>query len=422
MFGLEELLLNVLFLIVFLLFIPILLEINRSTFFYDNKNKIQLLVTALAVVACFSFPIPIMEGFQFDLRLVALTVGGLYGGLSASFILIAFTALVRLLIGGSGAVATMLVLSVLLLLLLAATDKFQRAARIQKVAMASFVSTSIAFIAILNSTFLFGASFSALFLLLYVVITFSTTAFIVYFYELIQDHILVHKRVIKAEKMEVVSHLASSISHEVRNPLTTVRGFMQMMLQNEFSEKKRKEYLMISIAEVDRATDIIRNYLTFAKPTPENNRVLSSKEEIERTLQIVMPLANMNGIEVKSNVTDLSFVGEEQQFQQCLLNITKNCIEAMPNKGKLTIETKEDNGQLLIVITDNGKGMSKEQLARIGEPYFTTKGREGTGLGLLVSMRIIESMSGKLQVKSEVNKGTSFSIWLPMVEEKAKEA
>ncbi|WP_052144844.1 ATP-binding protein [Halalkalibacter okhensis] len=416
MYGLEHLLLNVFVLLVFLLFVPIVLEINTYKFFNEHKRSIHVVSAMLAITACLLFPIPIMDGYIFDLRLAALTIGGLYGGIPAAMVLAGFTIFFRFIIGGIGAIASVIVISILFILLVCMARSFQKASRKRKIVIASSLSTLAAIVAILNSMVLFGASFSILFLTLYGFTTLCTTAFIVYLYEVFHDHILVHKRVMRAEKMEVVSHLASSISHEVRNPLTTVRGFMQMMLQNEFSEEKRKEFLKISIDEIDRANDIIRDYLTFAKPSPEKVTNLNIKEELERTLHIVTPFAKMNGVEIQEKVDDYSFRGEEQLIQQCLINLTKNCIEAMPNKGRLTIETKEEHGNLLLVISDNGKGMTKEQLARIGEPYFTTKGREGTGLGMLVSIRIIESMSGKLSVESQVNEGTSFFIRFPLVE------
>lgn len=224
-----------------------------------------------------------------------------------------------------------------------------------------------------------------------------------------------HKRVVKAEKMEVVSHLASSISHEVRNPLAVVRGFLQMMGQNELPEEKRKEFISICIGEIDRANDIIRNYLTFAKPTPDRIEILDIKQELKKAIGIITPLANMNSIIIETDIENSYFIkGDQQLIQQCLLNITKNCIEAMPESGKLFIKTIVESDQLIIEIKDTGVGMTEEQLSRIGEPYFTTKGREGTGLGMLSVMKIIEMFNGQLNVSSKINEGTTFRIVFPL--------
>ncbi|WP_184664266.1 ATP-binding protein [Texcoconibacillus texcoconensis] len=416
MFGLEELLLNVLFLIVFLLFVPLLLEVHANAFFQKNKKSIFTISMVLAIIACISFPIPILEGYIFDLRLVALTIGGLYGGIPTALLLASVTALYRVLLGGPGVPVALVALFTLIILMFIFNRRFHDGSRKKKViigATLSFLSTFAMIVAII----IFQTPFDPMLLFLHLFITTVAAILIIYLYEVIHEHIIVSKRVMRAEKMEVVSHLASSISHEVRNPLTTVRGFMQMMLHADLPEHKRNQYLTTSIDEVDRATEIIRDYLTFAKPSPENEETLNLKQELERTLQIITPLANMNGVKVETNLEDVYIKGEEQFLQQCLVNITKNCIEAMPEKGKLSIVTKTERDKVLLKISDNGKGMTEDQLLRLGEPYFTTKGREGTGLGMMVSMKIIESMNGKLNVTSRLNEGTRFLIELPIVEE-----
>ncbi|MDE5414803.1 ATP-binding protein [Alkalihalobacterium chitinilyticum] len=415
--GIEQLLLNVLFIIVFLLFIPILVEMNAQRLSKIQKNWIVILSASLAIISCISFPITIMDGYFFDLRLVVLTVAGLYGGVSASILLAGVTIMYRFIVGGAGASATLIVVIILLFCIILLTDYFRKTSRKNKIMLGSSLSLFAALLAIINSTLIFGAPFSYAFLFIFLTLTFCTAFFTIYLYEVFQETLLIKKRIIKAEKMDIVSHLASSVSHEVRNPLTVIKGFLQMMEQNDIPEEQRKKFIKISIEEVDRANDIIRNYLTFAKPSPENKTKLNVKVELERTIQIITPLANMNGVEIVTKLESYFTEGETQAFQQCLLNLTKNCIEAMPDGGKLYIETKEENGDLVIVISDNGKGMTKEQVSRLGEPYFTTKGREGTGLGMMAAINIIETMAGKLSVTSKVNEGTNFHIRLPIVEE-----
>ncbi|WP_373558555.1 ATP-binding protein [Bacillus sp. FJAT-45350] len=140
------------------------------------------------------------------------------------------------------------------------------------------------------------------------------------------------------------------------------------------------------------------------------------KHELNRAINIIMPMANMNCVEIQTTLNSYYIKGESQLLQQCLLNITKNCIEAMPEGGNLSISTnKEGSGKLVIKVKDTGKGMTDEQLARIGEPYFTTKGREGTGLGMMAAIQIISILNGTLEVKSVVNKGTEFTLYFPLI-------
>lgn len=417
MFGLQELLLNFLFLIIFLLFIPIILEIHYTKLSNRKRFWFYHLSTALAIFSCISFPIPVMEDYIFDLRLVALTLGGLYGGIRSIFLLGGATVVLRYMNGGGiGADATFIVVMLFIILLIIMSNRFITSPRNKKVIIGATLSVSAAIIALIISSFIFGAAFSALFILLYIMITIFSTAILIFLYEIFSESILLKKQVLKEEKMDVVSHLASSISHEVRNPLTVVKGFLQLMLQTDLPVSQREDYLKMSIAEIDRANEIIRDYLTFAKPSIENEKTLHIKEELQRTLNLIYPLANMKSIEIETNIKDLYIKGDEQLFQQFLLNITKNCIEAMTSTGKLKIEADRNNNELMLKISDNGVGMTKEQLSRLGEPYFTTKGREGTGLGMMVAINILESMNGSLSVQSEINNGTTFHISLPLLE------
>lgn len=413
--SLEPLLLNVLFIILFLLFVPLLLEWSRHHFFIHNKRRIVNMSALLAIISCISFPITIMEGYIFDLRLVVLIVAGLYGGIASSIFLACATIIYRFLIGGPGALATVMIVTIVLVFLLLLCKHFQASSPKKKIIIGCSLSLLATILAILNSTFIFEASFHLEFLLTYVSLSIGSTLLLIFFYEIFQENILINKRIIKADKMEIVSHLASSVSHEVRNPLTVVRGFLQLMDQQEMTEEQRRAYVKIAIDEIDRANEIIRNYLTFAKPSPENITTLNIREEIERTLQIIMPLANMNGVKIEKKIEAYYIKGEKQFFLQSLLNITKNCIEAMPESGSLRIETITAETKLTLLISDNGNGMTKEQLSHLGEPYFTTKGREGTGLGMMAAIKIIESMGGSLKVTSKLNEGTKFYITLPLV-------
>ncbi|TWI55258.1 ATP-binding protein [Halalkalibacter nanhaiisediminis] len=420
MHGLESLLLNVLFIIIFLLFIPLLLEINSKMLFNPTKkNWIINFSASLGIILCILFPFSIIDGYIFDLRWVAVTIGGLYGGVTTIILLTGLTIAFRYFLGGVGVGATVLIGIVLMFILIAIRKMFRKSSKQKKLLVGTTVSLLAGVWALFVSIIIFDISFNAFFVFLYLILTFMTTLLVIYIYEAFQESQLINQRVIKAEKMEIVSHLASSMSHEVRNPLAVVRGFLQLMQVTTVSEKKQREYLSLSIEEIDRATDIIQNYLTFAKPSPENAVRINIEQELKRAINIITPLANINRIHIGTKLESCFILGDPQLLQQCLLNITKNCIEAMPNGGELFIETYKGNGELMIVISDEGEGMTKEQLSRLGEPYYTTKGREGTGLGMMAAMQIIEMMSGKLSVTSRVNEGTNFYIRFPTIEKQA---
>lgn len=419
--GIDTLLLNMLFILVFLLFVPLFLERYPKAISITRKRWIVTISAGIAVVCCMSFPITIFDGFIFDLRWIPVIVVGLYGGIPVSIFLTSLVLGYRLFLGGGGIYATIIISFFVLFFLIILTKNFVASSRKKKVMIGSCFSFATGILVLIVLKTGFHISLSPLLILVYLILTPSTTILVIYLSELIQETVYLNKKLIKAEKMEIVSHLASSISHEVRNPLAVVRGFLQMMEQMDLPESKRKEYLQISIGEIDRANDIIRNYLTFAKPSPENVEIIDIKQELEHAITIITPLANMNCVEVEMKIDHYHIKGEPQLLQQCLLNMTKNCLEAMPTGGILYIETKEQNHELVIQITDTGQGMTEEQLSRLGEPYYTTKGREGTGLGMMTAIQIIKLMNGRLDVRSKINLGTSFYIYLPIIDQPVEE-
>ncbi|MCT8137311.1 ATP-binding protein [Anaerobacillus sp. CMMVII] len=422
MYSIEGLLLNVLLVVFFLLFVPLLLMRNFKTTTHSYKKWIFISSTSLAIITCITFPINYSEGFYYDPRFVAQIVGGLYGGVPASIIFWVVTVSYRAIFGGLGVYSTFIVSTLILILTILYTSKFHLASKKKKLLIGTWFSIITSFFVIGFTSIFFSLTGIVIADVAHFILQLCSIVIIIYILEIVSETSYINKRIINAEKMKVVSHLASSISHEVRNPLAVVRGFLQMMQQTDLPLEKRKDFLKISISEIDRANDIIRNYLTFAKPSPDHLEVLDIKKELQRAIEIITPLANMNCVVIQTNLAQFFIKGESQLLQQCLLNITKNCIEAMPNSGKLQIITKKSNAEVMIEIIDNGKGMTQEQISRLGEPYYSTKGQEGTGLGMMAVMKIIELMNGRLNVISKVNQGTSFQIHLPLVNLNSEQA
>ncbi|MGG6471116.1 ATP-binding protein, partial [Saccharococcus caldoxylosilyticus] len=352
----------------------------------------------------------------YDLHQVPLWLGSLYKGPIASLFLCMVTIGYRSFFGGKEFMLTAITSVAIMIAGIALSKKFLALSSKQRILLAFLLSAvsemlMVVWIQSFHHTLPASSAFW-----LYLPIQPISMIFTCYLKEVLYKNSVLRKRIIRAEKMEVVSHLAASISHEVRNPLTTARGFIQLLEQSHLSQEKRKQYIRIAIEELDRAEAIITDYLTFAKPAPESVENLNVKTEMERVIDIVRPLANMNSVEVQTSLIPCNVKGERQKLQQCLLNIIKNAIEAMPNGGTLEVYISIEKDQVLIRISDTGVGMTKEQIERLGEPYFTTKGRRGTGLGMMVVYRIIESMGGTIQIASEVNKGTQVSLYLPLTQ------
>lgn len=223
------------------------------------------------------------------------------------------------------------------------------------------------------------------------------------------------QKLINIEKLEMISHLAASISHEVRNPLTVVKGFMQLSLDDNLSSADRSFYLNTAIEELDRASEILTDYLSFARTEIDKKEKVIVFKEIQRVINVLTPLANMNNVQISFSFEENkdSFIWSEgRKFGQFLLNIMKNSIEAMPDGGKLHIKLADCTTAVQIDIKDEGIGMTEAQINCLGKPYFTTK-ENGTGLGMLVSFKILNELNGKISVESEVGKGTCWKVVLP---------
>lgn len=221
----------------------------------------------------------------------------------------------------------------------------------------------------------------------------------------------------RSEKMEMLSQLAASVAHEVRNPLQVTRGFLQL-LGERTAVSKDKTYMLLAIDELDRASAIITDFLTFAKPEIDKTSLLNIEDELKQIEGILNPLAMMQGsvIQVESEA-DLHVRGNSSKLKQALINIIKNSLEALSDNatGMIHIKAQHDPqfNEVMIWIQDNGEGMSEADLKRLGEPYYSRK-TKGTGLGLMVTYRIIEAMNGRISFKSTLGSGTEATIYLPV--------
>ncbi|WP_442596258.1 ATP-binding protein [Neobacillus sp. D3-1R] len=217
----------------------------------------------------------------------------------------------------------------------------------------------------------------------------------------------------KSDKLSLVGQLAAGIAHEIRNPLTSLRGFIQLL---QYKTEENKEYCDIMLSELDRINLIVGEFLILAKP----QMIKFSNKNINHIIRHVVTLigtqAIINNIDMDYKLTkNLPMVScEENQLKQVIINLIKNAIEAMPDGGTIHVQTGlYDEDMIFIKVIDEGYGIPEEMIAKLGEPFYTTK-EQGTGLGLMVCYNIIENHQGQMKVYSEVNKGTTFEIILPI--------
>lgn len=216
----------------------------------------------------------------------------------------------------------------------------------------------------------------------------------------------------KSDKLSVVGQLAAGVAHEIRNPLTSLKGFVQLL---KAKNQGQEQYLNIMLSELDRINYIVNEFMVIAKPQV----IEFQPKDVRRILYDVIPLldtqAIMNNIQIRMDAEEnLPLIHcDENQMKQVFINILKNAIEAMHHGGIIQIRVKQDHKRKLQVrIVDQGSGISPERLAQLGEPFYTTK-EKGTGLGLMVCYKIIEMHHGTIKIKSKLGQGTTVDIVLP---------
>ncbi|MCU5436541.1 HAMP domain-containing histidine kinase [Bacillus mobilis] len=387
-------------------------------FIYDSRHYIKkyktLLITlcsSIPLILCMRYPIYMDESCIHDLRQIPVIIGTLYGGFPVGIILFTILLITRFLFYGFN-MLTVIVYGIMFIITAFASSKFNTYNRKLKVAYAMFLTFFLAIFTTVIVLTLSDFEVNNLYIIYFIILPTSLMLFIVYINEVIKDAVSMRSKLIKMEKMEIVSQLAASISHEVRNPLTVVKGFTQLLKTPNLTPESRDEYIKHILEELNRAQEIIDDYLTFAKPAPEKLDHISVEQELNRVINMILPLCNMNTIHITKDFSKATILGNKQHFQQCFLNLIKNGIEAMPNGGTLNISSSISNNKVIIRIEDSGIGMSQEQINRFGEPYFSTK-TKGTGLGTMVAVKIIETMQGSLKIRSVINKGTSLTITFP---------
>lgn len=214
----------------------------------------------------------------------------------------------------------------------------------------------------------------------------------------------------QSDSLNTIGHLAASVAHEIRNPLTVVRGFMQIFSKETFVPPEKQEYIHLMIRELDRAEKIINNYLSLAKPRIEILEKIDLAKQIQYVENIISSYGILNGISISHTVEeDLFIEGSKEKLNQVFINLIKNAIEASPRGSKVMINAFRRQSNIVVNIVDHGSGLTSEEIKRLGTPYYSTK-KQGTGLGLMVSQGIIASMGGRIEVQSEKGEGTTFSL------------
>jgi C4-dicarboxylate-specific signal transduction histidine kinase len=221
---------------------------------------------------------------------------------------------------------------------------------------------------------------------------------------------------VQSEKLAALGTMAAGIAHEIRNPLTSLQLFVQMMAERFDDHEFREKFTQIVPPEIERLNRIVNDLVSFAKPSKLTREPNQINEILEKTIRLSEISFKKLNVKVVREFNDVPKVMvDPQQIMQIFLNLIMNGAQAMQSGGTLTVRTRYDDfsKKVCVDIQDTGHGISEENLKKLYSPFFTTK-EGGTGLGLAITRRIIEEHKGEIKVKSKVGEGTTFTVELPI--------
>jgi PAS domain S-box-containing protein len=257
---------------------------------------------------------------------------------------------------------------------------------------------------------------------------------------------------IESERIQALTLLAASVAHEIGNPLNALHIHLQLMERElrklkpavvsappgkpgaaarararaEETEArdlvpKLEQYLSVARGEINRLDYIVTQFLQAIRPTMPQLKPASLNDIVQKTLDLLQPELDNRGLNVRIRLARQLPVTpiDPTQIQQVLVNLIKNALQAMTTDGTLTLQTGEGADGVWVSVADTGGGIPQEEINRIFEPFYTTK-KKGTGLGLMIVQRIVRAHGGRIELESQVGRGTTFRIWLPLHERKPR--
>ncbi|MCQ6275071.1 two-component sensor histidine kinase [Bacillus sp. V3B] len=218
----------------------------------------------------------------------------------------------------------------------------------------------------------------------------------------------------EVQKLELVGTFAASIAHEIRNPLTGIKGLVQL-LNEKYTSEKDQTYFSVIDQEINRINEIVSEFLVLGKPTAVKIDTVDVRMVLTELIPLIQYEADRNHHQSEFILPKhpMYVLCSKDQMKQVILNITKNAIESMNSKGNLIVELKQVSNECHLSISDTGIGISPKEKKKIFKSFYTSK-ETGTGLGLVICKRIIDSFGGHIHISSKVNKGTTFTISLPV--------
>jgi two-component system sensor histidine kinase HydH len=224
------------------------------------------------------------------------------------------------------------------------------------------------------------------------------------------------REVAESEHLAAVGRLAGSVAHEVRNPLSALRGLVQFLAKGQAPDSKQAEYASVAVAEVDRLERVVSGLLEYTRPRPPRLFPLDLEESLKGTLDLMKDDPRAQGVDLQLRVEGPlpTVEADPDQLRQLLLNLVVNALEALDGRGSLSVTARSDRDQVVVEVADDGPGLPPEDLAQVFDPFYSTRER-GSGLGLAIARRIVQAHGGELKAanRTQGGGGALFTFTLP---------
>jgi two-component system, sporulation sensor kinase B len=385
---------------------------------YKQRNRLYaqtlLLSTILATLfLTMLYALHVANNTIFDLKFIPVFVGYFYISPFAGIAAITEIILFKVFSEPGSAILIEIVNYGIISIIIFGVKKFYRKLALRNKVLLSTVFYFLIFITRLIYFLNTGQSEYIIHLLLFTVVSCLALVAMIYLIEMNYIQSSMMNQLQNADKLNAISQLAASVAHEIRNPMTTIRGFLQLIQNEKNLTAKQKTYISLSLTELERTQSIINDFLSLARPSNHDFSRIDVTAHLINTIDFMNPFAVLSNVEIDFEFQeDLYIEGNPNELKQLMINILKNGIEAMPSGGRLWVTAAMSGKMVIISIADEGSGMSDMQINKLGQPYYSTK-TKGTGLGLMISFDIIKRMNGSYRIESKENQGTCFTILFP---------
>ncbi|WP_159781151.1 ATP-binding protein [Bacillus sp. N1-1] len=411
----RPLLVNIAMLFSVLFIWNMVMPFTRASSINLKEKLIYGAISSVMALLCMLFPLEKFGDTVFDLRVVPLILVTLYGGKLPGIICTLTISTGRLWMGGENAWVGVLIAVIGFIIASGFGPYFRKSIRKWKgilftggVFILSYIVILILFLDPLQPYF-YPIYFAA-FMIAYFIIFYLTERLVMINLQL--------QETVYLEKLSVAGKMAAAIAHEIRNPLTTIKGLLQF-ISSDTEDVKVKNYAPLMLEEVERTNKIITDYLMLIKPTKDNYEQVDLNKVVKDTTALTEVLASYYNVKIHYEEKDEFLIwGNSQELKQCLINLIKNAIESIEGEGLILVVLQygTKKGTVDIVIRDNGAGMSEQELEKIGLPFYTTKSK-GTGLGTMITNRLIRNVGGKVHYTSAQDVGTTVTVTLPIIKQ-----